>query len=168
MWHIVALSHLETKKDYIRTTHSKLMSSSSICVQILFLTAHYIRATTCKDRTCLTPTDLGHFVHSYRLHRLILRLLGKVLDWGTKPPKIFYIRQSSGILFRWIYEAQRYTSSHTHNQPKTKHCSHWGAMSAPPPSASSHKQVGTDDVEALLPPSHHRTSRGQGPWWLSC
>jgi hypothetical protein len=41
MWHIVALSHLETKKDYIRTTHSKLMSSSSICVQILFLMAHY-------------------------------------------------------------------------------------------------------------------------------
>jgi hypothetical protein len=34
VWHI-ALSHSETKRgDYIRTTHSKLESSSPVCIQI--------------------------------------------------------------------------------------------------------------------------------------
>ncbi len=35
LWHIVVLSHSETEKgDYIQTTHSKLESSSSVCIQI--------------------------------------------------------------------------------------------------------------------------------------
>ncbi len=37
--HIVALSHSETEKgDYIGTTHSKLESSSPVCIQIWLFT----------------------------------------------------------------------------------------------------------------------------------
>ncbi len=32
--HMIALSHWETKRDYIRTMHSKLESSSPVCIQI--------------------------------------------------------------------------------------------------------------------------------------
>ncbi len=41
------------------------------------LAAHYFRATTCKDHTCLIPTAnrVGQIVHSHHFRHLILRLL---------------------------------------------------------------------------------------------
>ena len=32
--HMIALSYKETKRDYIRTMHSKLKSCSPVCIQI--------------------------------------------------------------------------------------------------------------------------------------
>ena len=36
LWHVIALSYKETKRDYIsiRTMHSKLKSCSPVCIQI--------------------------------------------------------------------------------------------------------------------------------------